>query len=146
MVHSWSHGSSLNVACGPSGDLHERSDLTIATGSLHTVGKRWLRSNVRTPTWPTPHLPRELVLVALNTLPLLAVRRNPLVVAVFSVAYPTWVALGHPIHELQSCRRSRQCTRSGVGIGRRGCVPWDWSCRCGWSPAACCCGAVTCSS
>lgn len=48
-------------------------------------------------------LPRELVLVALNTLPLLAVRRNPLaVVAVFSVTYPTWVALGHPIHELQS--------------------------------------------
>lgn len=36
-------------------------------------------------------LPRELVLVALNTLPLLAVRRNPLaVVAVFSVTYPTW--------------------------------------------------------
>jgi len=48
-------------------------------------------------------LPRELVLVALNTLPLLAVRRNPLaVVAFFSVTYPTWVALGHPIHELQS--------------------------------------------
>ena len=48
-------------------------------------------------------LPRELVLVALNTLPLLAVRRNPLaVVAVFSVTYPMWVALGHPIHELQS--------------------------------------------
>ena len=48
-------------------------------------------------------LPRELVLVALNTLPLLAVRRNPLVVvAVLAIAYPTWVALDHPTHELQS--------------------------------------------
>lgn len=46
---------------------------------------------------------RELLLIAVNTLPLLAIRRNPLlVVAIFSIAYPAWVALGHPTHELQS--------------------------------------------
>lgn len=45
----------------------------------------------------------ELAMIAVNTLPLLALRRNPLVVlATFSVAYPAWVALGHPTHELQS--------------------------------------------
>jgi signal transduction histidine kinase len=48
-------------------------------------------------------LPGQLVLIGANTLPLLAVRRNPLaVVVVFAVAYPTWVALGQPTHELQS--------------------------------------------
>ena len=46
---------------------------------------------------------RELALVALNTLPLLGLRANPLaVVAVLSVAYPLWVGFGHPTHELQS--------------------------------------------
>lgn len=45
----------------------------------------------------------ELLMVAVNTLPLLAIRRNPLlVVAVFSIAYPMWVALGYPTSELQS--------------------------------------------
>lgn len=48
-------------------------------------------------------LPGQLVLIAANTLPLLAVRRNPLaVVAVFALAYPTWVVLDQPTHELQS--------------------------------------------
>lgn len=45
----------------------------------------------------------ELLMIAVNTLPLLAIRRNPLfVVAVFSIAYPTWVALGYTTSELQS--------------------------------------------
>lgn len=48
-------------------------------------------------------LPVELLMVAVNTLPLLAIRRNPLlVVGVFSIAYPMWVALGYPTSELQS--------------------------------------------
>jgi signal transduction histidine kinase len=48
-------------------------------------------------------LPGQLALIAANTLPLLAVRRNPLaVVLFFAVAYPTWVVLGQPTHELQS--------------------------------------------
>lgn len=45
----------------------------------------------------------EIALIAVNTLPLLAIRRNPLVVIViFAVAYPTWVSLGFPTHQLQS--------------------------------------------
>lgn len=45
----------------------------------------------------------ELAVVAANTLPLLAIRRNPmLVIAIFAVAYPTWVALDFPSHQLQS--------------------------------------------
>ena len=37
-------------------------------------------------------LPLELVLIAANTLPLLAIRRNPLLVlAIFSIAYPIWI-------------------------------------------------------
>jgi signal transduction histidine kinase len=48
-------------------------------------------------------LPRELLLVAANTLPLLVIRRNPLAVVItLSLAYPLWVGLGHPLHELQS--------------------------------------------
>lgn len=62
------------------------------------AGSGWVLESV-----DAQRFPRELLLIAVNTLPLLAIRRNPLVVvAVFSVAYPTWVALGHPIHELQS--------------------------------------------
>lgn len=45
----------------------------------------------------------ELALVAANTLPLLLVRRNPLlVVLILSVAFPTWAATGHGTHLLQS--------------------------------------------
>lgn len=48
------------------------------------------------PTW-------FVVLIGLNTLPLLAVRRNPLVIlAVFSVAYPLWVAAEFGTAMLQS--------------------------------------------
>jgi signal transduction histidine kinase len=48
-------------------------------------------------------LPQELGLVALNTLPLLWLRRNPWVVlVVFSVAYPAWISLGHEPSLLQS--------------------------------------------
>lgn len=62
------------------------------------AGSGWLLEGI-----DTRRLPQELVLVAANTLPLLAIRRQPLaVVAVLGVAYPTWVALGHPLHELQS--------------------------------------------
>ncbi len=47
--------------------------------------------------------PREAVLIAANTAPLLLLRRNPLVaVLALATAYPIWVAWGHPIHELQS--------------------------------------------
>jgi signal transduction histidine kinase len=43
------------------------------------------------------------VLLAANVLPLLALRRVPLLVlACFSVAYPTWAALEYPTHLLQS--------------------------------------------
>lgn len=45
----------------------------------------------------------QLAMIAVNTLPLLALRRNPLaVVLLFSVAYPTLVALDYPTHQLQS--------------------------------------------
>jgi signal transduction histidine kinase len=48
-------------------------------------------------------LPRDLTLLALNTLPLLLLRRNPLVVLlVFSVAYPWWLFLDHEPHLLES--------------------------------------------
>src|SRR5690606_29723000 len=51
----------------------------------------------------TAHLPRDLALLALNTLPLLALRRSPvLVVLIFSVAYPLWLATGHESHLFQS--------------------------------------------
>lgn len=62
------------------------------------VGSAWWEGGIRTDL-----LLRELLLVGLNTLPLLAIRRNPLaVVLVLMLAYPTWVALEHPTHELQS--------------------------------------------
>ncbi len=62
------------------------------------TGSGWSLSGV-----DTERLPLELVLIAANTLPLLAIRRNPLVVlAVFAVAYPTWVDLDFPTHQLQS--------------------------------------------
>lgn len=45
----------------------------------------------------------ELGLVAVNTLPLLLVRRYPLIVLfILLAAYPTWVATGHGTHLLQS--------------------------------------------
>jgi signal transduction histidine kinase len=48
-------------------------------------------------------LPRDLALLALNTLPLLALRRNPLaVVLVFCIAYPLWVMAGNEPHMFQS--------------------------------------------
>jgi len=48
-------------------------------------------------------LARDMALIALNTLPLLAVGRNPLaVVLVFSVAYPLWIMSGREGHLLQS--------------------------------------------
>jgi signal transduction histidine kinase len=48
-------------------------------------------------------LPRDLPLLAVNTLPLLLLRRNPLVVLlVFSVAYPLWILFDHEPHDLQS--------------------------------------------
>jgi signal transduction histidine kinase len=48
-------------------------------------------------------LPRDLPLLALNTLPLLLLRRSPLVVLlVFSVAYPLWILFDHEPHDLQS--------------------------------------------
>jgi hypothetical protein len=55
--------------------------------------------------WPLgpDDLPRDLTLLALNTLPLLLLRRNPLVVLLaFSVAYPLWIFLDHEPHLLQS--------------------------------------------
>ena len=62
------------------------------------AGSGWLLEG-----FDTARLPGELVMVGANTLPLLAIRRNPLaVVALCSVAYPAWVELGYPIHELQS--------------------------------------------
>lgn len=62
------------------------------------AGSGWAASGVSTDV-----LGRELILIAANTLPLLAIRRNPLlVVLVFGVTYPVWVALAHPVHELQS--------------------------------------------
>jgi signal transduction histidine kinase len=66
--------------------------------SVIFVGAAWLESP------PTPErLPQELVLALVNTAPLLWVARQPLaVVAIFAVAYPTWVAFGHPTHELQA--------------------------------------------
>ncbi|HEY8473046.1 MAG TPA: hypothetical protein VIL37_10485, partial [Natronosporangium sp.] len=49
------------------------------------------------------NLPRDLALLALNTLPLLALRRYPLVpVLVFSVAYPLWLIAGHDPNMFQS--------------------------------------------
>ncbi|MGH8914687.1 MAG: sensor histidine kinase [Acidimicrobiia bacterium] len=48
-------------------------------------------------------LGRDVLLVAVNTLPLLAIRQNPLlVVLIFSAAYPLWIAIGHDGHILQS--------------------------------------------
>ncbi|QBI19960.1 sensor histidine kinase [Egibacter rhizosphaerae] len=62
------------------------------------AGSGWLLEGFE----PT-RLPGELLMVGANTLPLLAIRRNPLaVVALCSIAYPAWVELGYPIHELQS--------------------------------------------
>ncbi len=47
--------------------------------------------------------PGEAALAAVNTLPLLAIRRNPLVVVItFGVVYPLWVGFDYPTHELQS--------------------------------------------
>lgn len=49
------------------------------------------------------NIPRDAALIALNTLPLLAARRNPLaVVAVFCVAYPLWPIVHDTAHPLQS--------------------------------------------
>lgn len=51
----------------------------------------------------TERLPGAILLFAANTLPLLAIRRNPLlVVMILGVTYPAWVALGYPTHLLQS--------------------------------------------
>jgi signal transduction histidine kinase len=48
-------------------------------------------------------LPWDLTLLALNTLPLLAIGRQPLaVVLLFSVSYPLWLQVGHEGHMLQS--------------------------------------------
>jgi signal transduction histidine kinase len=48
-------------------------------------------------------LPRDVALLAINTLPLLLLRRNPLVVLlVLSVGYPLWIFSGHEPHLLQS--------------------------------------------
>lgn len=45
----------------------------------------------------------EVLLIAANTLPLLAIRHNPLlVVLIFSAAYPLWISTGHEGHLLQS--------------------------------------------
>jgi signal transduction histidine kinase len=49
------------------------------------------------------NLARDVTLLALNTLPLLALRRNPLaVVLVFCAAYPLWLITGHEAHMFQS--------------------------------------------
>jgi len=49
------------------------------------------------------HVPLDVGLLALNTLPLLAVGRHPLaVVLVFSVAYPVWLSTGHASSIVQS--------------------------------------------
>lgn len=62
------------------------------------AGSGWASRGIATDV-----LGRELLLIAANTLPLLALRRNPLLVAfAFGVTYPMWVAFGHPVHELQS--------------------------------------------
>lgn len=48
-------------------------------------------------------LSRDLPLVAMNTLPLLLLRRNPVAVLLaFSLAYPLWLLAGHEPHLLQS--------------------------------------------
>lgn len=48
-------------------------------------------------------LPRDLALLALNTLPLLAVARQPLaVVLLFNLTYPVWLETGHEAHMFQS--------------------------------------------
>ncbi|MDQ3783058.1 MAG: sensor histidine kinase [Actinomycetota bacterium] len=53
--------------------------------------------------WDRADLGRDLALVAANTLPLLVIGRNPLVVVLFfAVAYPAWIATGHEGHLLQS--------------------------------------------
>ena len=53
--------------------------------------------------WPDSGLALFVVLAAANTLPLLAIRHNPVaVVAVFSVAYPLWIAAGFGAATLQS--------------------------------------------
>lgn len=72
--------------------------LSTAVLSALFLGAAWLQ------TPPTPdRLPRELALALANTAPLLWVTRQPLaVVLTLSVTYPTWVALGHPLHELQA--------------------------------------------
>lgn len=71
--------------------------LTIAMVIVF-AGSGWSVSGVDTET-----LPMELALIAANTLPLLAIRRNPLLVlGVFAVAYPLWVSLEFPTHQLQS--------------------------------------------
>lgn len=53
---------------------------------------------------PDPdQLPRDWLLLALNTLPLLGLRRNPLaVLLLFSVTYPLWIIAGNAGHLLQS--------------------------------------------
>jgi signal transduction histidine kinase len=73
VVSAWSVGG-FGDACEPNQDLCER-------------------------TW----LVRDVALLALNTLPLLALRRNPLaVVLVLCVAYPLWLIAGHEPHMFQS--------------------------------------------
>lgn len=48
-------------------------------------------------------VPRDLALLALNTLPLLGLRRNPLaVVLVLNLAYPLWLVVDHLAHIFQS--------------------------------------------
>jgi signal transduction histidine kinase len=73
VVSAWSVGG-FGDACEPNQDLCER-------------------------TW----LVRDVALLALNTLPLLALRRNPLaVVLVLCVAYPLWLIAGHEPQMFQS--------------------------------------------
>src|SRR5690606_6688590 len=49
------------------------------------------------------HLPRDVALLALNTLPLLWLHRNPLAtVLILCVAYPLWLITEHPAHLFQS--------------------------------------------
>lgn len=100
-------GSRLMVVEAPTGRVQTWLDgrspgwwvvpLTIAMVIVF-VGSGWSVSGIE-----TDRLLLEVTLVAANTLPLLAIRRNPLLVlAIFAVAYPTWVALDFPAHQLQS--------------------------------------------
>lgn len=53
--------------------------------------------------WPESGLVLFVVLAAANTLPLLAIRHNPVaVVTVFAIAYPLWIAAGFGAATLQS--------------------------------------------